>query len=215
MNTKKLILISTVLALAAADIAFAAIGCTLTDPDRDIKRMFPSSSSYKTEFLTIRENGGSKLAAEIEKKLGDKLDPVFEANDVPYTYYTVLDKTNPIGYVHGVNQKGTFGTMQIVLAIDPNGVIKSFYYQKLSSPEAKKFRDPEFAKSFVGLTLADFYEFSKNNKGPVANIKDPSEKNHEDFLATLRGVKKNLILTDILKLNRRSEKVNHEKDEKK
>ena len=79
--------------------------------------------------------------------------------------------------------------------IDPDGKIIGFYYQKISSPEAEKFRGRSFTDQFIGLTLADFYKSGDSN-GRVAAIKDPTEKNHEDFKATIRGTKKNLILLD-------------------
>jgi len=176
-------------------ISFAAIGCELNDPDRDIQKLFPQSTGYKTDYFTIQEKGGEKLKKEVEEKLGDIFDPVYESLDVPYSYYTVLNGKDVIGYVHGVNQKGIFGTLQIILATDPSGRIIGFYYQKISSPEAQKFRGNAFTNQFVGLTLADFYQSSDPN-GKVAAIKDPAEKNHEDFKATVRGTKKNLILLD-------------------
>jgi hypothetical protein len=174
---------------------YAAVGCTLNDPDRDIKRLFPDATNYKTEFITIKENGGEKLAEEIEAKLGDKLEPTYESLDVPYAYYTVLKKKDTIGYVHGVNQKGLYGGMQLILATDPNGTILDFYYQKITSPESKKFRDKKFTEKFISLSLADFYTADITKK-----INDPSENSHEDYIATVRGIKKNLILHDEFKL---------------
>jgi len=41
--------------------AFAAVGCSLDDPDRDVKRLFPDSSGYKTAFITLKEIGGEAL----------------------------------------------------------------------------------------------------------------------------------------------------------
>jgi hypothetical protein len=170
---------------------YAAVGCTLNNPDRDIKRLFPEATNYKTEFITIKERGGEDLAKEIEAKLKDKLEPTYESLDVPYAYYTVLKGKDIIGYVHGVNQKGTYGGMQIILSTDPQGVIIDFYYQKITSPESKKFKDKKFTGRFAGLTLADFYRQDISEK-----IKDPTAKNPEDYFATLRGIKKNLILHD-------------------
>ena len=175
----------------AAQISLAAVGCTLNDPDRDIKRIFPQSTGYKTNFITIKERGAEALKKEIEEKLGDKLGVVYETIDVPYAYYTILKGKEIIGRIHGVNQKGTYGGMQLILATDLDDEIIDFYYQKISSPEAKKFRDKSFTRQFIGLTLADFYQKDKIDK-----IKDPSQKNNEDFKATLRGIKKNLILLD-------------------
>ena len=198
---KKIFITILVISFAGQNL-HAAVGCTLNDPDRDIMRIFPKASNYKTEFITIKERGDKKLAAEIEARLKDKLEPVYESLDVPYAYYTVLKGKETIGYVHGVNQKGTYGGMQLIVATDPNGVIKDFYYQKISSPEANKFRDKKFTKQFVGLSLADFYK-----KDVTEQIKDPSQDNTDDYKATLRGIKKNLILHDEFKLNNKYDKI--------
>lgn len=178
-------------------VLYGAVGCTLKDPDRDIRRLFPKATNYKTEFYSIQDNGYPGLRAEVEAKLNDTLDTIHEPNDVPYAYYTVLQDKNIIGYVHGVNQKGRFGGMQLIVTTDPEGKILDFYYQKLTSPEAGKFRDKDFTKQFVSLTLKDFY-----TRNLTETIPDPSEDSKEDYIATLRGLKKNLILYDIFKLNK-------------
>ena len=169
--------------------------------------VFPKATNYKTEFITIKDRGGKKLAKEIEAKLKDKLEPRYESIDVPYAYYTVLKKKQTIGYVHGINQRGTYGGMQLILATDPNGVIIDFYYQKISSPESKKFRDKKFTKNLKGLKLSDFY-----NRDLTKKIKDPSEKNARDYLATLRGIRKNLILQDEFMLKNKYDKYFYTKE---
>ena len=196
------VVITAFIVLVETQQIFGAVGCTLNNPDRDIRRLFRKATNYKTEFITIKERGGEELAKEIETKLKGKLEPRYESLDVPYAYYTVLDKKEVIGYVHGVNQKGMYGGLQLILATDPNGVVLDFYYQKLTSPERGKFRDKTFTKQFVGLTLAAFYTRDMTTK-----IKDPSDKSAEDYLATLRGVKKNLILHDEFKLHNKYDKV--------
>lgn len=209
MENKAQIVLSAILIAASmlyfgCGICLAAIGCELNDPDRDIQKIFPQSTGYKTSYFTIQEAGGDKLKKEVEEKLKDVFDPLYESLDVPYSYYTVLKGKDVIGYVHGVNQKGIYGTMQIILATDPEGKIIGYYYQKISSPEASKFRDKSFTDQFIGFTLADFYK-SDDPAGKVAAIKDPSEKNHDDFKSTIRGTKKNLILLDTFILNKKYE----------
>jgi len=191
-------LLAILMILCCSEYLYAAIGCTLNDPDRDIKRLFPEATNYRTEFITIKDHGDEALAAEIEAKLADKLEPIYETLDVPYAYYTVLKKKQTIGYVHGVNQKGMYGGIQIILATDPDGVIIDCYYQKITSPESKKFKDEMFTKQFVGLSLADFY-----TKDLKKIIKAPSENSTDDWLATLRGIRKNLILLDVFMLKNR------------
>ena len=191
----KTLMVYAVLVLFASS-AWAAVGCSLNDPDRDIARIFPESTGYKTTFVTIKEKGGEILKKEIEEKLQDKLDPIYENLDVPYAFYTVLKGKEPIGYVHGVNQKGQYGGMQLIMATDLNGKIVDFYYQKMSSPEAGKFMNTKFTSQFKGLTLNDFI------KGNVS-VKDPSSNSSEDFRATLRGLRKNMILLDLLLLSQK------------
>jgi len=191
-------ILAILMILCCSEYLYAAIGCTLNDPDRDIKRLFPEATNYRTEFITIKDHGDEALAAKIEAKLADKLEPIYETLDVPYAYYTVLKKKQTIGYVHGVNQKGMYGGIQIILATDPDGVIIDCYYQKITSPESKKFKDEMFTKQFVGLSLADFY-----TKDLKKIIKDPSENSADDWLATFRGIRKNLILLDVFMLKNR------------
>lgn len=200
MRKSPIILIALVLITTFIPVkSFAAVGCTLNEPDRDVKRIFPESTGYRTEFITIKERGGKDLAVSIEERLGDKFDKVYESLDVPYAYYTVLKRKEKIGLIHGVNQKGTYGGMQLILATDNNGVIQDFYYQKLSSPEARKFKDKDFTSQFIGLTLDDFYD----EDGKISKIKDPSKNSSEDFNNTLRGLKKNMILLDEFKMRKK------------
>ena len=117
---KKLWLCVAVIAIMVTgpSLVLGAVGCTLNDPDRDIKSIFSDSTGYKTTFITIKERGDRELLVDIEDRLGDKLDPVYESVDVPYAYYTILKRKEVIGYMHGVNQKGLYGGMQIILATD-------------------------------------------------------------------------------------------------
>lgn len=189
------------LLLAAALGLYAAVGCDLNDPDRDVKRLFPESTSYKTLYVSISKKGGADLLKTIEARLGDTFTGLFETADVPYTMYEVYKGQTLIGFIHGVNQKGTYGGLQVFLALDPQGVIKGFYFQKLTSKAGKAFRDPAFGAQFVGLSLADFYSYDavtgrETPPGPVSRIKNPDPAAEKDFRAALRATKKNLILVD-------------------
>lgn len=192
-NTIK-VLMFVLIPMFFVTVAYAAVGCSLNDPDRDVLRIFPESTGYKTTFVTIKEKGGEPLKKQIEERFQDKLEPVYESIDVPYAFYTVLKGKEAVGYIHGVNQKGKYGGMQLIIATDLKGKIVSFYYQKMSSPEAGKFMDTKFTSRFSGLSLEDFI------KGDLS-IRDPSANSPEDFRATLRGLKKNLILLDTLLLS--------------
>ena len=193
--------LSVILLLAAATQSWAAVGCDLNDPDRDVARLFPGSTSYKTVYVSIQQRGGEALLAKIEERLGDKFRGLYETIDVPYTLYEIYQGKQKIGYIHGVNQKGQYGGLQVFLALDLEGNIKAFYYQKLTSKFGKQFRDPKFGQQFVGLSLKDFYNYDvlpgkTTGPGKVEEIKNPVPEAESDFRASLRAVKKNLILMD-------------------
>jgi hypothetical protein len=190
------------LVLAAAALSlYAAVGCDLNDPDRDVKRLFPESTGYKTLYVSIVKKGGEDLLRKIEARLGDAFKGLFETADVPYTMYEIHKGADVIGYIHGTNQKGTYGGLQVFLALDPNGVIRGFYFQKLTSRAAKAFRALAFGEQFLGLSLEDFYKYDvvtgkEDPPGPVSRIKNPDPGSEADFRAALRATKKNLILVD-------------------
>jgi hypothetical protein len=184
-----------------AELLFAAVGCDLNDPDRDVARLFPGSTGYKTNYVSIDQKGGPTLLAQVEDRLGDKFQGLYETIDVPYTLYEVFKGKDKMGYIHGVNEKGQYGGVQVFLVLDLDGVIRNFYFQKLTSRYGKELRDPKFGDQFVGLTLKDFYNYdvrTGKTTGPsgVDKIKNPVPESETDFKAALRGTKKNLILVD-------------------
>jgi hypothetical protein len=104
-----------------------------------------------------------------------------------------------VGYIHGVNQKGQFGGIQVFVALDLEGRIKAFYIQKMTSRYAGKLREAQFGRQFLGLTLKDFEAYdvvSGKASGKVEAIKNPVPEAESDFKAALRAVKKNLVLMD-------------------
>ena len=81
-------ILSVLLTLACAP-AYGAVGCDLNDPDRDVARLFPASTGFKTQYLSVKTAGGGPLLARIEERLGDKFKGLYETIDVPYTLYHI------------------------------------------------------------------------------------------------------------------------------
>lgn len=188
-----------VLIMTSYEAAWGAVGCDLNDPDRDVARLFPESIGYKTIYTSVMQKGGEQLLTKIESRLGDKFRGIYETIDVPYTIYEIFTNKKKIGYIHGVNQKGQFGGIQVFLALDLEGRIKAFYIQKMTSQYAGKLRDAKFGRQFIGLTLKDFDHYdviSGKASGKVEAIKNPAPEAESDFRAALRATKKNLILID-------------------
>ena len=201
---KTIAALALILALALLPL-FAAVGCDLNDPDRDVKRLFPESTGYKTLYVSVARQGGEALLKKIEARLGDPFKGLYETIDVPYTMYRIYKETDLIGYIHGVNQKGQYDGIQVFLALDLEGNIRSLYFQKLTNQSAQLLRDPAFGKQFAGLNLLDFDQYDAASQtarpgGKVAAIRNPAPAAEGDFKAALRGAKKNLILCDVFLL---------------
>jgi hypothetical protein len=181
---------------------WGAVGCDLNDPDRDVKRLFPGSTGYKTLYKSIRESGGDALLARVEERLGDKFKGLYENAEVPYTLYEIHAGKAVAGYIHGVNQKGQYGGIQVFLSLTKEGVITGFYIQKLTAEGASRFRAGEFGKQFTGLSLKEFshYDLAAGKFTGLPNppvLKNSSPSDPADFAAILRAVKKNLVLMDV------------------
>lgn len=191
----KKILLTLFFLIGVQSNVFAAVGCDLNDPDRDVKRLFPTSTGYKTDYKSLDRMGGEETLKEVEAKLGDKFSGIYETIDVPYTVYTIFKGKEIIGYIHGINQKGKYGGLQVFLAFDPKGNVLDFYYQKLTSREAVQMRSKEFATQFKDLSFVDFKTYNPTTQANIpAQI---SKVENVDFYSTLRAVKKNLILMNI------------------
>ena len=188
--------------------ARAAIGCTLSNPAQDLKYLFPEMTTYKEEARQLdKMKNGSTLFRNLRERLGSDLDPVYETYETPYTVYSVFKGSDLIGIVHGVNVPGKGGVIQVFISADPgSGAIRSFFFQRIESPAAKALKSKAFRAQFSGLTLADFYKHDyfivaepTNSKDRVGRITPPDvgESGKQDYQASLRGLRKNLILLDM------------------
>jgi len=212
---KTLALIAAAL-IAAPPSALAAIGCTLSNPAEDLKYLFPEMSSYREDLKEFPKlPDGKALFAGLKERLGADLDPIYETYETPYTVYGVFAGKKKIGIVHGVNVPGKGGVIQVFLSTDPDtGAVRRFFFQRLESPAAAALRDKAFRARFEGLTLADFYKhdyYAAADPGAeadkVARIPPPKvgAEGRPDYEASLRGIRKNLILLDIFVYGRRNE----------
>lgn len=202
--------------LASAGSALGAVGCTLSNPARDLKSLYPPMTTYREEVRQLDlMPGGKEMFELLKERVGSDLDPVYETYDTPYTLYTVFKGSEVIGIVHGVNVPGKGGVIQVFLATDPKtGEIRQMVYQRLESPAARALRDKAFRAQFEGLSLADFYRHDYyaaadpgSERDKVGRLANPAKgaPGEEDFGASVRGVRKNLILLDLFAYERRHE----------
>ena len=179
--------------------AFAAVSCALNSPVSDVARLFPESASFKTTYFSFAQRGGKPLLQKVEARLGN-IPALYAPLDVPYVLYEIYNRGDKkVGYVHGVNQKGQFGVLEVFVSLDMDGMIKAFYIQRIAGQWSNKFTSSKFGRQFVGLTLRDFERYdpaSGKGSGKVAAILNPAPEAATDFFGLLRAVKKNLVLMD-------------------
>ena len=213
---EKIFIFFALIALAIPQQVFAAIGCTLSNPAEDLKYLYPAMTTYREELNEFpRIKNGAELFKGLRARLGSDLDPIYETYETPYTVYSVFKGQSKLGIVHGVNVPGKGGVIQVFLSLDPaTAEIKSLFFQRLESPAARALRSKEFRAQFTGLTLADFYKNDyysaidpATKTGRVAAIKPPATdaSGRPDYDASMRGVRKNLILLDFFVFGRRFE----------
>jgi hypothetical protein len=174
----------------------AATGCDLSSPDRDVYRLFPGATSYTTKYVSLRSEELAAVVTRLDARFRALYDPI----NVPYTLYEIYTGTKKVGYIHGVNQKGQFGGIQVFVSLDLDGRITAFYIQKITGPSVGLFRTPAFGRQFLGLSLGDFDAYdpvSGRGSGKIAAIRNPAPDSETDFYGILRALKKNLILMDV------------------
>ena len=204
----RIVLLLAFLLLLTPQETRAAIGCTLSNPAQDLKYLFPEMTTYKEEARQLdKMKNGEQLFKNMRARLGSDLDPVYETYETPYTVYSVFQGSDLIGIVHGVNVPGKGGVIQVFISAEPgSGEIKSFFFQRIESPAAKALKSKTFRAKFNGLTLADFYKHDyfavaepTSDKDKVGRIAAPDvgDAGKQDYQATLRGIRKNLILLDM------------------
>ncbi|MCM8814025.1 MAG: hypothetical protein NC924_08870 [Candidatus Omnitrophica bacterium] len=194
---------------------WAAIGCTLSNPARDLKALFPEMTSYREDVKEFpRLPQGRQSYQLLRVRVGDDLDPVYESFETPYTLYSVFRAQELIGYVHGVNVPGRGGVIQVFLSVDPEQAsIRRMFYQRLESTGNTALRSPAATGQFAGMSLADFYKHDYFAAADPANPADRlgrltvppglPDTAMPDWQASVRGVRKNLILLDIFVFGRR------------
>ena len=108
---------------------------TLTVTSHDYSR---NQQDTRPSIPRSRKRAEKSFLSTVETRLGDKFHGIYETIDVPYTIYEIFANKKKIGYIHGVNQKGQFGGIQVFLVLDLEGTIKGFYIQKMTSQYAGK-----------------------------------------------------------------------------
>lgn len=181
--------------------ALAATGCSLDNPEEDLRRLFPTMTDF-TVAVTSFAVQAPERHPELSRLLGDAIDPVYEAPEVPYNLYTVIANGTVLGHVFGTNQRGTYSSIQVIAVTGPGFDLTQIYLQKLRSPAYKQLQDPVFLEDLATIPMVDFPKLAACYvRGECAGVSvpDPSGGEQvEDYRHLLRGLAKLHIVQRLL-----------------
>ena len=182
-------------------VSAAAVGCSLQNPDADIRRFFPEMTDYSIHFLTFANQNpdGHRI---LNEALEGTLDPVYERPDTPYTLYIVNGGTDRLGYVFGANQRGRYSNIQVIAIVNADIELQHVYIQRIRSPAYRAFQSESFGEALTRLPLSQYPQQRECYQvGDCANLpfSDPSEGSQvEDYRAIVRALAKLHLLSELL-----------------
>ncbi len=153
--------------------------CLWRFPDKDIKRLFPKATGYKTEIV----NYNKEEKAGIEKELGIPLD----ADETQFNFYKILKDTTPIGLVLTHSAKGQYGAIEVVIGLNNQGEVIGVLIQRDREKKSKELRSRKFLDQFLDKT-------AKSEFGDIKPIKGAERATQ----AVILSVRKMLIVNEVL-----------------
>jgi hypothetical protein len=156
--------------------------CPWRNPDADLKQFFPTATVNQEESLIL-----SRYRQEIAKRLGRV--PTGEENLM--RIYRIQQGKKTLGTILPRRIRGESGVIELVLAVDTEGIVLGAKLQRLREPDdvAKTLRAPTFLGAFHGKTARSEWKLGKDF-APVSEAAHPSAR------ALLDGARTALILLD-------------------
>lgn len=142
--------------------------CVWRDPERTMQRIFPSARDYKT--ITVKMTA-DKIDA-IEKALGAKLD---DSEKREFNFYEVVGvsqgRPQKLGTVIALAGRAEYGTIEVVIGVDPNGRIIGAYIRRSRERVTRALESPQFLEQFKGKARNDALDVGTTIKsaGPDAD----------------------------------------------
>uniref|UniRef100_A0A7V3ZVF2 FMN-binding protein n=1 Tax=candidate division WOR-3 bacterium TaxID=2052148 RepID=A0A7V3ZVF2_UNCW3 len=157
--------------------------CLWRNPDRDIKKIFPKATHYKS----IIRKYNKKEKEKIEKLIGKNLD----IDETEFTFYQIFANKKRIGTVLTHTEKGEYGAIEVVIGLDTLRKVIKVLIQRDREIKSKELRSENFLKQFEERSFKDTIEVNKTIK-PIKGAEKASK-------AIAFSVKKMLIVYEVLK----------------
>lgn len=124
--------------------AAAQAFCSLRDPNRYVRSFFPESTSYKSVVRKVSR----ETALRLKKERNIRFDPREFGN---HTLYVVYQGSRVIGFLQAHSEVVDWGVAEVVWALDRDGNLKRFGFQRCRSPQRSKVEAETVQKILRGL----------------------------------------------------------------
>lgn len=134
------------LVLAGAGEAAAQTFCSVREPNRLIREMFPRHTGFRTEMLEITVETASKFPADLPFR--------FDRREVTrHPLFIVMEGERVVGYVQARTQPTRWGLTEYVWALDAQLALLDFRVQRSREPGADRLDRSRLPGALRGLTL--------------------------------------------------------------
>jgi hypothetical protein len=132
--------------LAGAGEVAAQTFCSVREPNRLIREMFPRHTGFRTEMLEITAETASKFPADLPFR--------FDRREVTrHPLFIVLEGERVVGYVQARTQPTRWGLTEYVWALDAQLALLDFRVQRSREPGADRLQRSRLAAELRGLSL--------------------------------------------------------------
>ena len=145
MNTKHLLFLLTgwIIAICPAAPVGAQAYCQLRDPVKQIFRLFPEATTYRSIVRSVD--------AEAREATREALPFSLHYNELGrHTLYVALRDGQPLGLVHVRSEAGRWGLIEIAWAFDLNLNVRGFVFQRCRDNARREVSAPAIADQIVG-----------------------------------------------------------------
>jgi hypothetical protein len=132
--------------LAGAGEVAAQTFCSVREPNRLIREMFPRHTGFRTEMLEITAETAAKFPADLPFR--------FDRREVTrHPLFIVLEGERVVGYVQARTQPTRWGLTEYVWALDAQLALLDFRVQRSREPGADRLQRSRLAAGLRGLSL--------------------------------------------------------------
>lgn len=165
-----------------------AQNCSLRNPDRQIYKMYPNATSYKTITKPITK----EIRIEIETMLGS---PLRLREIGKHSACVVLNGKAPIGFVHARTEIGQRGALELVWAYDLDLTLVDFEVQRCRERNGDLIKSNAFRSKLVGSDLSTLrsYLIKKNLDVNVQALDLPNKAKSIAHTTVLCGVTTRIV----------------------